>query len=118
MSTDQLSQSDLHRDRLTDEYMSDRDRSYSGDIARLNGHELVPIDEWLPGTEPHHTNLISPIATSIAHIAGASESVAKNVIVATSSLPPQTSTTATSKRTFTNSPTFWVKLTYPVGTKY
>lgn len=31
---------------------SDRKRQYSGNIARLNGHKLVAIDEWLPGTEP------------------------------------------------------------------
>ncbi|ELY77135.1 hypothetical protein C486_16830 [Natrinema gari JCM 14663] len=52
MSTNRLPQSDSHRDRSTNEYTSDRDRSYLGDIARLNGHELVAIDEWLPGTEP------------------------------------------------------------------
>jgi len=52
MSTDQPLQSDPHRDRPTNEYTSDRDRSYPGDVARLNGHELVAIDEWLPGAEP------------------------------------------------------------------
>ncbi len=31
---------------------SDREQRYSGDVARLNGHELIVIDEWLPGTEP------------------------------------------------------------------
>jgi len=52
MSIDRPLQSDSHRDRLTDEYTTDRDRSYPGDVARLNGHELVAIDEWLPGAEP------------------------------------------------------------------
>ncbi len=31
---------------------SDRERRYSGDVARLNEHELVAVDEWLSGTEP------------------------------------------------------------------
>ena len=52
MSTNRPPQSDSHRDRPTNEYTSDRDRSYPGDVARLNGHELVAIDEWLPGAEP------------------------------------------------------------------
>lgn len=30
----------------------DRNRAYSGDVARLNGHELLAIDEWLPGKAP------------------------------------------------------------------
>ena len=52
MSTNRPPQSDSHRDRSTNEYTSDRDRSYPGDVARLNGHEVVAIDEWLPGAEP------------------------------------------------------------------
>jgi len=52
MSTDRPPESDPHRDSPTDEYTSNRDRSYPGDVARLNGHEFVAIDEWLPGTEP------------------------------------------------------------------
>ena len=52
MSPDRPPEGDPHRDRLTDEYTSDRDRSYPGDVARLNGHEFVAIDEWLPGAEP------------------------------------------------------------------
>ncbi|USZ73532.1 hypothetical protein [Natronosalvus halobius] len=52
MSTDQQLQSESHRDDQSKTDTSSRDRSYPGDVARLNGHELVAIDEWLPGTEP------------------------------------------------------------------
>ncbi len=52
MSTDHPIQSEPHRERQSTEYTSDRERSYPGDVARLNGHDLVAIDEWLPGSEP------------------------------------------------------------------
>ncbi len=53
MSTDHPLQSEPHREhRPTQKHTIDRDRSYSGDIAHLNGHELVAIDEWLPGKAP------------------------------------------------------------------
>ena len=53
MSTDHPIQSEPHRDcQPNQKYASDRDRSYPGDVAHLNGHELIAIDEWLPGTEP------------------------------------------------------------------
>ncbi|MWV38869.1 hypothetical protein [Natrialba sp. INN-245] len=52
MSTDQPLQGEPHRNyQSTQTDTSDRDRSYPGDVARLHGHELVAIDEWLPGTE-------------------------------------------------------------------
>ncbi|QCS44992.1 SWIM zinc finger family protein [Natrinema versiforme] len=52
MSTDQpihREQQQPHHDRSN---TSDREQRYSGDVARLNGHELIAIDEWLPGREP------------------------------------------------------------------
>ncbi|ELY49673.1 hypothetical protein [Natronorubrum bangense] len=53
MSTDQPLQNETHREyQLKQKDTSDRDRSYPGDVAHLNGHELIAIDEWLPGTEP------------------------------------------------------------------
>jgi hypothetical protein len=53
MSTDQPIQSEPHREyQLKQKNKSDRDRSYPGDVARLHGHELVAIDEWLPGKAP------------------------------------------------------------------
>ncbi|UTF55569.1 hypothetical protein [Natronosalvus rutilus] len=52
MSTDQPLQSETHRDDQSQTDTSGRDRSYPGDVARLNGHALVAIDEWLPGSEP------------------------------------------------------------------
>ena len=53
MSTDRPIQSGPHREHQTKQkHTTNRDRSYPGDVARLNGHELVAIDEWLPGTKP------------------------------------------------------------------
>lgn len=53
MSTDRPTQSETHRERSTDdEFTKTRSQSYPGDSARLNGHELVAIDEWLPGKAP------------------------------------------------------------------
>ncbi|RKD87647.1 hypothetical protein ATJ93_4543 [Halopiger aswanensis] len=53
MSTDRPIQSETHRGRSTDdEFTNDRSQHYPGDTARLNGHELVAIDEWLPGKAP------------------------------------------------------------------
>jgi hypothetical protein len=53
MSTDQSLQSEPHRDNQPHQkYTSDRNRSYPGDVAHLHGHELVAIDEYLPGKEP------------------------------------------------------------------
>lgn len=52
MSTNRSPESDPNRDSPTDEYTSDRDRNYPEDVARLNGYELVAINEWLPGMEP------------------------------------------------------------------
>ncbi len=52
MSRDQpihREQQQCHHDRSN---TSDREQRYSGDVARLNGHELIAIDEWLPGREP------------------------------------------------------------------
>ncbi|WP_222914263.1 hypothetical protein [Natrinema sp. SYSU A 869] len=53
MSTDRLihheQQQEHHHDRGD---TTDREQRYSGDVARLNGHELIAIDEWLPGREP------------------------------------------------------------------
>ncbi len=49
-STDQREQYQEHRHDCNN--TSDRERRYSGDVARLNGYELVAVDEWLPGTEP------------------------------------------------------------------
>ncbi|UHQ98191.1 hypothetical protein HYG81_19010 (plasmid) [Natrinema zhouii] len=49
MSTDQPIHREQHRDyRET----GDREQRYSGYITRLNGHELIAIDEWPPGKEP------------------------------------------------------------------
>ncbi len=36
----------------TDRRANDRSQSYPGDTIRQNGHELVAIDEWLPGKAP------------------------------------------------------------------
>ena len=53
MSTDRPIQREQHQNHPHDcNDTSDREQRYSGDVARLNGHELVAIDEWLPGTEP------------------------------------------------------------------
>lgn len=52
MSTDRSIQSETHRERSTDDCTTDRSQRYPGDTARLNGHELVAIDEWLPGKAP------------------------------------------------------------------
>ncbi|MFC4540487.1 hypothetical protein ACFO5R_00935 [Halosolutus amylolyticus] len=53
MSTDHPLQNETHREyQLKQKDTSDRDRSYPGDVARLHGHELVAIDEWLPGKAP------------------------------------------------------------------
>lgn len=53
MSTDQPIQSGHHQDHEHNRSKSsDRERQYSGDIEQVNGHELIAIDEWLPGTEP------------------------------------------------------------------
>ncbi len=53
MSIDQSIQKDSYQESTPDSsYTSDRDRTYSGDIALLNGHELVAITEYLPGIEP------------------------------------------------------------------
>ena len=53
MSTDYPTQSGSHREHQPNpDYTIDRDRSYPGDIAHLNGHELVAIDEWVPGKAP------------------------------------------------------------------
>ncbi|WP_137290856.1 hypothetical protein [Natronorubrum halophilum] len=49
MSTDRPIQREHYHDYND---TSDREQRYSGNVARLNGHELVAIDEWLPGTEP------------------------------------------------------------------
>ncbi|WP_226483184.1 SWIM zinc finger family protein [Natrinema amylolyticum] len=52
MSTDRSihrEQQEYHHDRGD---TTDREQRYSGDVARLNGHELIAIDEWLPGREP------------------------------------------------------------------
>ncbi len=60
MSTDQPIYSETHRERPTDdEFSTGRSQSYPGDIARLHGHELVAIDEWLPGKapSPYHIDL-------------------------------------------------------------
>ncbi len=52
MSTDQPLQSEPHREcQPKQKKTSDRDRSFPGDVARLHRHQLVAIDEWLPGTE-------------------------------------------------------------------
>ena len=53
MSTDQPLQSESHREyQPNQKNTSDRNRNFPGDIARLHGHQLVAIDEWLTGTEP------------------------------------------------------------------
>ncbi len=53
MSTDHPLQSGPQREhRPTQKHTIDRDRSFPGDIAHLNGHELIAIDEWLPGRAP------------------------------------------------------------------
>ncbi|AXR76191.1 hypothetical protein [Natrarchaeobaculum sulfurireducens] len=53
MSIDHSTQSEPHQEHQSNhQSTSNRDRSYPGGVARLNGHELVAIDEWLPGTEP------------------------------------------------------------------
>ncbi|QRV17451.1 hypothetical protein JMJ58_21080 (plasmid) [Haloterrigena salifodinae] len=53
MSTDRPSHREQHQNHHHDRTeTSDREQHYTGDVARLNGHELVAIDEWLPGTEP------------------------------------------------------------------
>lgn len=52
MSTDRPIQRKQHQKHYHDCNTSDRERTYSGDVARLNGHELVAVDEWLPGAEP------------------------------------------------------------------
>jgi len=52
MSTEHPTQSKPHREHHPErkhKHTIDRDRNYPGDIAQLNGHELVAIDEWLPG---------------------------------------------------------------------
>ncbi len=60
MSTDQSIRSDSFRERTVEGYTNDRLQNYPGDVAWLNGHELVAIDEWLPGIEPspYEVNLI------------------------------------------------------------
>jgi len=53
MSTDHPLQNESHRENQSEQKdTSDRDRIYPGDVARLNGHELIAIDEYLPGKEP------------------------------------------------------------------
>ncbi|WP_226007965.1 hypothetical protein [Natrinema salinisoli] len=53
MSTDRPihceQQQDYYHDRGD---TTDREQRYPGDVARLNEHELIAIDEWLPGREP------------------------------------------------------------------
>jgi len=53
MSTDRP----IHREQQQDYHhdhgdTTDREQRYPGDVARLNEHELIAIDEWLPGREP------------------------------------------------------------------
>ncbi len=52
MSTDRPIQNKPHRNHARDQNTSDRNRSYPGDVVRLNEYELVAVDEWLPGKEP------------------------------------------------------------------
>ncbi|AGB31724.1 hypothetical protein C488_14702 [Natrinema pellirubrum DSM 15624] len=52
MSTDQPIHREQHHEQHEYSDSSDREQHYSGDTARLNGHELIAIDEWLPGREP------------------------------------------------------------------
>ncbi|SER42740.1 hypothetical protein [Natrinema salaciae] len=52
MSTDQPIDREQHYEQHDYSDTSDREQRYSGDTARLNRHELIAIDEWLPGTEP------------------------------------------------------------------
>lgn len=52
MSTDQSIHREQHHEQHEYSDTSDREQHCSGDTARLNGHELIAIDEWLPGREP------------------------------------------------------------------